>query len=261
MCESSDRDEIDACVGVGSDGLERDSARCLEEDAVAAWLRADEAHGFRQPLGRHVVEKDGVDAAIHGFLQVVERADLDFDPKEVADALLCSGDRLPDAAGEGDVVVLDEAPVVEAKSMIASSTDEHGIFVEETKTRRGLSCIHDLSARPFDGIRVTLCHSCDSGHPLDQVERDALAHQEDLRQTFDPRELLSRLGALAVVHERFELHPGLEVGENGFRHFESGDDQGFFREEPSRPLRDGRTVDCVVTSPRPMSQPGTPTPN
>src|SRR5262245_12463151 len=80
--EPPDRDEVDARIGVRLDGLEGDASRSLKQHAVAARLRPDEGDGFRKPLGRHVIEEDRVDAAVHRLFEVVEGPDLDLDAKE-----------------------------------------------------------------------------------------------------------------------------------------------------------------------------------
>ena len=66
----------------------------------------------------HVVEQHGVEAQRQGFLELRQRIDFELDLHHVADAGAHAFDRLADAAGDGDVVVLDQHRVIEAEAVV-----------------------------------------------------------------------------------------------------------------------------------------------
>ena len=55
-------------------------------------------------------------------------------------------DRLGDAAGDGDVVVLDQDRVVEAEAVVGAAAAAHGVFLEGAQAGRGLPRVADLRA-------------------------------------------------------------------------------------------------------------------
>ena len=44
-----------------------------------------------------------------------------------------------DAAGDGDVVVLDQDRIIQAEAMIEAAAAAHGVFLERAKAGRGLA--------------------------------------------------------------------------------------------------------------------------
>ena len=109
----------------------------------------------REIVERHIVEQHGVDAYAERLFELVERVDLDLDLDEMADMAAHAPDRLGDAAGDGDMVVLDEHGVVEAEAMVGAAARAHRIFLERAQsgvvlrvqTMRALVCATAATSR------------------------------------------------------------------------------------------------------------------
>ena len=102
-----DRDEIDTAFGIVAHGLERDAAARFGLAASGHLLDGQACH-----FGREVVEHDAVHASGgEDLVDVLQRADLALDRELLApglEVLADAVDRLLNAAGEVDVVVLQQ---------------------------------------------------------------------------------------------------------------------------------------------------------
>ncbi len=108
-------------------------------DAVAGVIRPEAsvtarpatiATASRRHLGGHVIEQHGIDTLIECFAQLIERIHFQFDLDEMADAALCALQRFGDAAGDGNMIVLDENGIVETEPMVAASADANRVFFD-----------------------------------------------------------------------------------------------------------------------------------
>jgi len=78
--------------------------------------------GAANVVDRHVVEQNGLATMRQSLLQFVKRAHFDFDNLRAAPVANRVLKRRHDAAGQGDVVVLDEYAVREVEAMILSAS-------------------------------------------------------------------------------------------------------------------------------------------
>ena len=101
------------------------------------------ATASRKSHRRHIVEQHHVGAFRQNLAQLVERVDLDLDFHQMAHKSLGGAQRGRDAAGDGDVVVLDEHRVVEAEAVIGAAAASHRVFLEGAQQRRGLARVAD----------------------------------------------------------------------------------------------------------------------
>ena len=90
-----------------------DAAGCLGDGAAI-----NDADGFAQHLRAHVVEQHRIHADLQRLTQLLERIDLEFDFYEMADGGAGAFECPADAAGDGDVVVLDQHRVIEAEAVV-----------------------------------------------------------------------------------------------------------------------------------------------
>ncbi len=65
------------------------------------------------------------------------------------------GHRLNDSPGGFDMIVFDEHAVAEAKAVILSSTEEHGIFFQAAQSRGCLTRIENACRGTLDGLYTT----------------------------------------------------------------------------------------------------------
>src|SRR5262249_8726940 len=115
---------VDPGLGDFGDGVEGDATRGLERKlAVGHFLRL--AHG--RPI--HVVEQYRVGYPdLEHLAQLIERIDLDLDLDQMAGGGLCALEHRGDAAGDGDVVVLDQHGVVEAEAVVETAAAADGVL-------------------------------------------------------------------------------------------------------------------------------------
>ncbi len=78
----------------------------------------------------HIVEQYRVYTVIERLAQLIERIDFEFDLDQVADAGFRPLQRLGYAAGDGDVIVLDQHGIVEAEPVIAATANADRIFFD-----------------------------------------------------------------------------------------------------------------------------------
>ena len=96
---------------------------------------ATSGDGLAELRRRHVVEEHGVGPLCHRLGKLIEIVDLDLDPDEVAGMSPGAPDRLADAAGDGDMVVLDEDGIVETEAVVRTATAAHRVFLERREGR------------------------------------------------------------------------------------------------------------------------------
>src|SRR3954469_21336258 len=132
--QPADRDQIDAAGG--------DRWRGRRCDAAGGFRYRPARHHSdrrRQGFRIHVVEQHGVDAVIERLAELIERIDLEFDLDEMTDPRLRALQGFGDAAGDGDMVVLDQHGIVETEAVIAAAADADRVFFDGPQSRRGLA--------------------------------------------------------------------------------------------------------------------------
>ena len=134
MGQRADRNQIDAGFGYSRDGLQRHAAGGLNNHAPA-----NHRHGLAQIAERHIVEQHHIGAFRQNLAQLLQRVDLDLDFYQMAFKILSGAQRALYAAGDGDVVVLDQYRVVEAEAVIGAAAASHRVFFKCAQQRRGLA--------------------------------------------------------------------------------------------------------------------------
>ena len=165
-------------------------------------------------------------------------------------------DRGAEAAGEGDVVLLDQDRVVEAHPVVAAAAREHRGLLQLPQPRRGLARVEDrraaaLARRGFDEPRR---QGCDAGEVAEQVERHALGGKQRPGRSGDRRDIRRDLGAppslRRVGFELARLRPG---GRPRRRASKPKRTPACFCTIRARAPASAGTVASAVTSPLPRS--------
>ena len=103
----------------------------------------------------------------------------------MADAAFRPLQRLGDAAGDGDMIVLDQHGVVEAEPMIAAAADADRVFLDRAQTRRGLARADDLRLGVADRRDHGRRRRRDSAQTAQEIQRDPLRRQNAARRAGD----------------------------------------------------------------------------
>ena len=196
MGDAAYGNKIDAGFGVGANIFERDASRAFEGNAASV-ARAD-FDGLANVFDAGVVDEDGVSAVAEGLLQLFERTNFDFDGLMAAAIVEGAFEGGNGAAGEGDVIVLDEDAVGKIEAMILAAAATDGVLVEDAQAGRGLASIENTNARAGDGVDEFARDGGDAGHALEEIQNHALAGENDARVVANDRNLLAGIHTHAV---------------------------------------------------------------
>ena len=130
--------------------------------------------------------------------QLVKRVDFELDLDQVPGMGPRPPQGRPDAAGQRDMVVLDQHRIVEAEAVIGAAAQPHRLLFEDAQPGGRLAGTDDF--RLVTGDRVNQRAGCggDAGEPRNQVQRGALGRQYRPRPAGDPGHRLASLDAAAV---------------------------------------------------------------
>ena len=131
-----------------------------------------------QGLEVHVVEQQPVGAGAERVGGLVEVAAPRPRSASSGWALRARVDRLGDAAGEGDVVLLDQDRVVEADAVVAPAAGGDRRLLQRPQARRRLAGVEDAGAGAGDRLDEAGGQGGDAGEVAEEVERGALGDQQ-----------------------------------------------------------------------------------
>ena len=106
---------------------------------------------------------------------MVQCINLDFDFYQMPGCLFGGAQRGDDAAGQGDVVVLDENGIVEAETMIGTAPATNRVFLRKAQAGRGFARAGDARFGVGDGIGNAASCGGDAGKRAEEIKRDTLA--------------------------------------------------------------------------------------
>jgi hypothetical protein len=141
---------------------------------------AGELDGTAQRPRIHVVEQQAVGAGAERIGGLVEAAHLDLDG-ELGMGGAGAQHRLGQAAGQGDVVLLDQDRVVEPEPVVGAATGGDGGLLEAPKPWRGLAGVEDAHAGAGDRLHESGGLGGDAREVPEEVQRRALGHQQRRR--------------------------------------------------------------------------------
>ena len=144
------RDIVDAGRRHRRDRLERDAARGLEHHAAGRHARPPCACRRRPCCRAARRRRDRYPAPRASWSSV--STSISIFTRWPALARARSSTRA-DAAGDRDVVVLDQHRVVEAEAVVEAAAAAHGVFLERAQARRGLAGAADAGLRALVSLR------------------------------------------------------------------------------------------------------------
>ncbi len=167
--------------------------------------------------GCHVVEQDRVDAGRQRLFELIQRIDLDLDLHEMADAAARGEDRRPDAAGHGDVVVLDQHAIVEAEAVVHAAAHADGVFLHGAQSRHGLARAADARLVAAHRLDQRGRAAGDAAEMAEEVQRDPLGGQHAARRTGNGRDAVAGREHRAVRPFHLDLDRRIDQPEGGCR--------------------------------------------
>ena len=131
----------------------------------------------RKCLDAHVVEQQEVGAGAERVGDLVEVAALDLD-REIGLGPARAVDGLGEAAGQGDVVLLDQDRVVEAHAVVAPAARRDRGLLQLAQPRRRLAGVEDAGAGPGDRLDEARGEGGDAREVAEEVERGPLGGEQ-----------------------------------------------------------------------------------
>ena len=223
-------DVVDALLGIVADGVEGDASAGFRLVATG-----NDVDGLLGVGHAEVVEHDAVYAAVvEHLLQFVEGADLNLNLQlEVLlfQIVMAAVDGIDDAAGEVDVVVLEQDHVEQSDAVVAASANLHGLLLEHAHAGGGLAGVEHAGLGALQPLDILVGHGGNAAHALHDVEHESLGLQQGAHATGDNHGDVALLDARAVLHEHLDLHVGVEAAEHFLGDLDAGQDAVFLDEQ------------------------------
>src|SRR5262249_11742881 len=146
--------------------------------------------------------------------QLIERIDLDLDLDQMAGGGLRALEHRADAAGDGDVVVLDQHGVVEAEAVVETAAAAYGVLLEGAQARRRLARAANARARAGDAADEFMRRRRHSGKMADEIKRDAFGGEDGAGGARDRHERGLRRDGGPITRMGSDLDIGRKFGES-----------------------------------------------
>ncbi len=139
------------------------------------------------------------------------------------------------AAGDRDVVVLDQDAVIQAHAMVQPTAADHGVLRQRSQAGNGLAGVENLDAAAgsFDELARP---RGDPRQVLQDIERGSFRGEDAGRRPGDRGHAFARLAEAAVGSPIKEFDRGIHRGEHFTRHVEACDHARHVRDDrPGHP--------------------------
>src|SRR5689334_17811004 len=233
MRQRAHRNEVGAGCREFRNPLERDTAGDFD-------LRT--ATGPRDRLadvgGRHVVDEDRVGARDKCSIHLVEPFRFDLH-RHARPMRPCPGYGRTHAAGEANVVVLDQDRVEQADAMVGGAAAAHGVLLQRPQGRRRLARVENRDPTAA-GVDETARSRRHAREPLQEVQRRPLADEECSRGADDLGNVVAGAARRAVTDANIGTNPRLELPERLERDVDPRDHAVRLGEEYAARLELGR---------------------
>ena len=180
--------------------VERDAAGCFDDQTAGHY-----GDRLAHRIGIEIVDQYDVGQSdVEHFGKLIERVDLDLDLHQMADRGFGAGEHGADAAGDGDVVVLDQDRIVETEAVIEAAAAAHGVFLDRAQSRRGFARTDDARLGVGDLLHERRGRGGDAGHVADEIQRRALGGQNRPCIARNGHQLRAGADLIAVAAVRFD---------------------------------------------------------
>ena len=154
------------------------------------------------------------------LVELVEAAHLDLNLQVeilLLEVSMATVDGIVDAAGEVDMVVLQENHVEETDAMVHAAANLHSLLFEHTHARSGLASVEDVGLGTFEALHILGSHGGDAAHALHDVEHEALSLEQRASLALHDHGDVALLHVGTVLDEHLHLHGRVEAGEHLLR--------------------------------------------
>ena len=196
-------------------------------------------HRFGQLGDIHIVEQHHVgQTGVEHLAQLLQRIDLDLDLNQMASMRPRALQHGDDAAGDRDVIVLDQDRIIEPETVVEPAAAAHGIFLQRAQAGRGLAGTADPHFGAGGVADIIGGEGGDTGKPADKIQRGALAGQHGARRARNRQDLHARGDHGTVAKMSLDADVGRQFLKHRNRQRQSGDHAGLSRHQ------DGMGVGC-----------------
>ena len=202
VCEGSDRYEVYTSLAVAAESV--DGYATARFDFDTGCILAYDRYCIGGAGRGEVVEHYAVDTGFDSLTDFIFVAHFDLYPEVFAVLLaicLGLGYGSGDAAGEVDVVVLDQNHVEETDAVVVAAADSHGFFLEDAHAGCCLACVEHLAWQTCEKFLIFRSDCGYAAHALHDVEHESFGLQQRAYGTFDHESYVAGLDMGAVFDE------------------------------------------------------------
>ena len=174
---------------------------------------------------------------VEHLFELIERIDLDLDLDQMAGGLPGALEHGADAAGDRDVIVLDQHRVVEAEAVIEAAAAAHGVFLQRAQPGRGLARADDARLGVGDARDERRGRGGDARQVAEEIERGAFGAENGARIARDRHQLGAGRDRRAVARVRRDLDLRRQPAERRLDQRQAGDHAGLARDHDGAAAR------------------------
>ena len=118
---------------------------------------------------------------VEHLLQLIERTNLDFNLQVQAflfEILVATIDSVGDTTCEINMIVLEQNHIEESDTVIATTTNLHGLLFEHTHTGCGFAGIEHTGVGTLQTLHILIGHGSNATHALHDIQHQALGLQQ-----------------------------------------------------------------------------------
>lgn len=122
------------------------------------------------------------------------------------------------------MVILEQHAVRQAGAVVAAAAHADGVLLKHAVVRAGLAGVQQGDAGALQQGCDLMGVGGNAAHPLQIVQRHALAGEQDADIAVDNAELLTVFDRIAVLAEELDLGGGVQQGKDARKDIQTGND-------------------------------------
>ena len=118
---------------------------------------------------------------------------------------------LPDAAADGDMIILDQDGIIEPETVHRTAAGLDGLEFEGAQARCRLAGVGDAGPSAGNRIDIAFGEGRDAAHPAEKIERDAFRCQQRAGLAIDGGDDVTGSNRIAIAHMAFDHGVGIHL--------------------------------------------------